>query len=613
MIERMKKATVITLESRRQATVEQMRDLGVLHLDVHGVESGELSQLLSRRSQVERAMAVIQVAAESAGAPVPAETAAGGDEQAVHALCERLIAQAEESRKLREEIERLERDAARLEPWGDFAPAAIEQLGEKGVTITLHVLPPKEFQRLEKKGIFLVRSTGAQVFFAQITFRGQSRLDLDEVSLPEQGLATISAEIDRLRARVSEIAAAAVAEAPSVPQLRAVIRDIEAAIEFEQVHTGMDAAGPLVHITGFVPEGEVDAVKKSAASAGWGLVLRDPVTGEQVPTRVKNPKPIRIIQPVFDLLGTVPGYRELDISVFFLVFFTGFFAMIIGDAGYGVVLLGISLFALFKAKSAGKPTPLGLILMTVLSVATIAWGAVTGNWFGYEGFAQLPFLSWMIVPAIYSFDPRSAEVVQWACFVIGTIHLSIAHGWNFLRGLRERPRIRSLAQLGWLSMVIGLYHLVLTVVLGWAMPDYALPLIVGGFAAVVVFSMQEQGQNFFKGILMGVANLITLALSSVSAFSDIISYIRLFAVGLATVAIAASFNAMALGMADGIVGSVAAVLVLFMGHTLNLAMAALAVIVHGVRLNMLEFSNHLGMEWSGVQYRPFQNQTERTA
>ena len=613
MIERMKKATVITLDARRQTAVAQMRDLGVLHLDVHGVDSGELSQLLSRRALVERAVSIIQIAAESAGAEVPSGTAANTDEQAVYTLCERLIAESEESRKLREEMERLERDAARLEPWGDFSPAAIAQLGEHGVCVTLHSLPPKEFQRLDAKGLFLVRSTGAQVFFAQVTLAGRSRLDLDEVVLPEQGLAAVTAEIDRLRARVHEIAASAAAEAPSVPQLRAVIQDIESAVEFEQVRIGMDASGPLVYITGFVPEGEVDAVRKSAVSAGWGLVLRDPAADEQVPTRVKNPKPIRIIQPVFDLLGTVPGYRELDISVFFLVFFTGFFAMIIGDAGYGLVLLGISLFALLKAKGAGKPTPLALILMIVLSLATILWGAVTGNWFGYEGFAQLPFLSWMIVPAIYTFNPRSAEVVQWACFVIGTIHLSIAHGWNFLRGLRERPRIRSFAQLGWLSMVLGLYHLVLTVVLGWPMPDYALPLIMGGFGAVVVFSMQERGQNFFKGILMGVANLITLALGSVSAFSDIISYIRLFAVGLATVAIAASFNAMAMGMADGIGGAIAAALVLFMGHTLNLAMAALAVIVHGVRLNMLEFSNHLGMEWSGVQYRPFQKRTERTA
>jgi V/A-type H+-transporting ATPase subunit I len=107
------------------------------------------------------------------------------------------------------------------------------------------------------------------------------------------------------------------------------------------------------------------------------------------------------------------------------------------------------------------------------------------------------------------------------------------------------------------------------------------------------------------GIGKGLANLITIGLDGVSAFTDIISYIRLFAVGLASVEIAKSFNSMAEGMMDGIGGIIGGILVLLLGHTLNLIMGALSVIVHGVRLNMLEFSGHLGMQWTGTPYRPF--------
>lgn len=609
MIEKMKKATVIVLDKRRREAVEQMRRAGVLHIETLGAEGGTLETLNGQRSTVERALFVLSATAESAGNALPAGVAAAASEERAElvAECEQIVAWSEEIRGAREERERLERDAARLEPWGDFAFEDLDALRQRGVEITLHAETPKQFARLEAEGLFEVGRTSEMVYFAQIRRAGEPRLELDEVTLPGRNLAALREEIAGVNSRIAEHEASILERLPSVPRYRSVQEELEAAIEFEQVHNGMAEEGALAYITGFVPESEVDRVRQAAADGKWGLLLRDPSDEDSVPTRIRNPKPVRIIQPVFDLLGTIPGYHELDISSFFLLFFTGFFAMIIGDAGYGVILLGIALFASFKVKKAGKPLPLGLVLLTLLSGATIVWGAITGTWFGYPGFAELPFLRWMVIPSIYSFNPQSAEVVQGICFIIGTTHLVIAHGWNFLRELRSKPKVRAVAQLGWLVMVLGLYHLVLTVVLGQPLPPYALSLIGGGFGLVVLFSMQKEGQNFFKGILLGVANMVTLALDSVSAFSDIISYIRLFAVGLATVEIAVSFNNMAAEIAaSGTVGAVAAVLVLFLGHTLNLAMAALAVVVHGVRLNMLEFSSHLGMEWSGVEYRPFQ-------
>jgi V/A-type H+-transporting ATPase subunit I len=309
---------------------------------------------------------------------------------------------------------------------------------------------------------------------------------------------------------------------------------------------------------------------------------------------------------VFQLLGTVPGYREIDISFFFLLFFAFFFAVIIGDAGYGLVLLSGTIFFIRRWRRPGRETPNALLLMLLLSLCTVAWGALTGTWFGSVTLASQPWLSWMTVPAIASFNPRSSEAIKYICFITGTIHIAIAHLWNFIRQSREKPFIRSLAQLGWLFLVLGLYYLVLSLVLSserFPLPAFATWLIGAGLAMIIVFSRQEG--RFFHGIVMGVANLLTTFLNGISAFSDIISYIRLFAVGLATVEIAKSFNAMAAGMAHGVVGIVLASLVLLLGHSLNLAMGALSVIVHGVRLNMLEFSGHLGMEWTGRPYKPF--------
>jgi V/A-type H+-transporting ATPase subunit I len=189
------------------------------------------------------------------------------------------------------------------------------------------------------------------------------------------------------------------------------------------------------------------------------------------------------------------------------------------------------------------------------------------------------------------------------CFIIGTFQLSLARIKNFIF---KMPSLQAFAQLGKLSMLIGIYYVVLFLVLGIGpVPQYALYMIAGGLGAVVVLGEQQRGQNFFKGVLLGVAGLFTTFLDSISLLSDIISYIRLFAVGLASLAIASSFNAMAAPLMEG-PAMIGAILILLLGHTLNIVMGALSLIVHGVRLNMLEFSGHLDMEWSGVKYEPLE-------
>jgi len=198
-------------------------------------------------------------------------------------------------------------------------------------------------------------------------------------------------------------------------------------VEFVQARVSMKNEGSLAHISGFIPAARTASLKKTAAEEGWAILVREPAEEDMVPTLIQNPKAIRIIQPIFGLLGTVPGYREKDISFFFLVFFSIFFAMIIGDGGYGLIILAVSLLGLARAK--GGKAQEGMTLILVMSVCSIIWGALTGTWFGIQRFAESSFLSKLILPGLSSFDPRSSEIVKRICFVIGTIHISIAHIW----------------------------------------------------------------------------------------------------------------------------------------------------------------------------------------
>ncbi len=626
MIVPMKKLSVVVLESDREAAVERMREAGVLHLEVDAAQSEELATLEERLSTLERARALLPpederseeqlAAAESSEAKQIAERLAadtGGD--AAMEQAQLLVTRGERRRELREQRDKIDRELARLEPWGEVEAEEIRRLEQHGIYLRLYQLTPEEFDAIDAPYKAAIARAKGSVRAVVVSFSLEGQPDLEPLSLPELGTSALRSQREELGVDIATIDRELGAIAAYDNELAKAEDALRERLEFERVRAGMAADSGVAYITGFIPEPDLASFRSLAAEQGWGLMVRDPQPDESVPTLVKNPKPVRIIQPVFKLLATVPGYRELDISMLFLMFFTVFFAMILSDAGYGLIVLAGSLVFARKGKRKHGQVSEGNILLILLSVATVIWGTLTGNWFGYEPFSELPLLSAMVVEPISTWNPASADNVQLICFVLGTVQLTIAHLWNFVRGLQGPSKLRAFTEVGWLAIVLGLYYLVLALVIDasrFPVPDIALYMIAGGLAAVFVFSQQEAGVSFFVGVAKGFANFLTNALDSISAFSDIISYIRLFAVGLATVEIANAFNTMAgelsAGIGGGIVGVLAAVVVLFIGHTLNLLMAALAVIVHGVRLNMLEFSSHLGMEWSGFPYKPFQKQ-----
>ncbi|TFG64474.1 MAG: V-type ATP synthase subunit I [Spirochaetales bacterium] len=604
MIVPMKKVSIIVLDAERRKALNVLKRLGVVHIENMEAANEDITRLEARRADCDRALLLLPAVKK----PEPAKEGLPDDADAVIA---KILGLQERKRTLQEEMERLTREAERISPWGDFEPGMMRELAEKGVRISLHEGLPAEFTSVSNAlPCAVISRSKSLVRFAALSI-GRTAAPaevLDQVKefIPqEKGLSALSREKEKKQEELDSIEKEFAGFVPYRGGLENALQRVEKIIEFERVHEGMGMEGSLSYLSGFAPFSDVPQLKEAAAEQGWGLMMEDPAETDAVPSLVRNPKWIKIIDPVFGMLGTVPGYREFDISFFFLLFFSFFVSMIIGDAGYGCILFIITAFLMIKSAAGKKPVSPGMVLFLVLSISTIIWGSLTGTWFSNKQISEIPFLARFRVEALYAFNPRSSELIKYICFIVGTIHISIAHIWNFISQLKKKPLIKSFAQLGWLSMGLGLFYLVLNMVLDAAkfpLPKFALFLIIGGVGFIIIFGKQEG--KFFKGLLQGVGGLLTTFLSSIGFFSDIISYIRLFAVGLATVAIAQSFNAMASG-GKGIAGIIGSVLILVFGHTLNLAMGALSVIVHGVRLNMLEFSGHLGMEWTGFQYKPF--------
>ncbi|MEE8440670.1 MAG: V-type ATP synthase subunit I [Spirochaetia bacterium] len=621
MIVPMKKVTVLVLDSHKDRELARLKRLGLLHPDIERRTSEDAEALAARRDALSRALTDLPAETEVEQSPMPGlsdDIVAGGLAKAAE-----ISALAEGSRTASEALERWRRELIRIGPWGNFEPSDISALAGHEVAIHLYSMSPKQFRADAPVGAILLERTGKAVFFALVWLNGThssghtpeelaARGDFQEFAPPEVSAAQIRSKIAEEDAELVRIAKSLAAYSADRKLLAAAGDILEHRIEHEHVRLGMDRAENVAFISGYVPADSEDTLRTAASNNGWGLLFREPSADDPVPTKLTNPRWIRIIRPVFNMLGVVPGYRERDISMWFLLFFTVFVGMIIGDAGYGALLLTAAIFGIISGKRKTGRVSDGVALLTVLSLGTLGWGAITGNWFGFEPIGEMRPFSYVVIPALDSFDPRSVRAVQSFCFMLAALHLSIAHIWNFIREIRESPPIKAFAQLGWLSAVLGLYFLVVSLFVGQAMPQYALYMIVGGIGGVFLFSGQSPDRGFFGGIVRGLSNAFTIVFDGIGAFSDIISYIRLFAVGLASVAIAQAFNEMAGSVASGPVGIVLAVVIVFFGHSLNLVMGGLAVVVHGVRLNLLEFSGHVGMEWTGVEYRPFAENEENT-
>jgi V/A-type H+-transporting ATPase subunit I len=232
--------------------------------------------------------------------------------------------------------------------------------------------------------------------------------------------------------------------------------------------------------------------------------------------------------------------------------------------------------------------------MYIVGLATLFWGVITASYFGIPTlprYASALEIAWI----------KDRDNLIDLCFLIGAVHLSFAHVWNAVTLGRAGAWTKVPAQVGWLVVVWSMFFLARQAVLGRPMPGYLLYLLIAGIALVAVFMKTP------KELKAEWIDHALLPLTMIGNFVDILSYIRLFAVGYASIAVLAAFNDMAASIGfDSVLTAVAASLLLLFANALNIVLAGLGVLVHAVRLNTLEFSTHKGLAWQGYnQYTPF--------
>ncbi|MDC7224723.1 MAG: hypothetical protein PQJ60_13340 [Spirochaetales bacterium] len=605
-IVQMKKATVITMDQDREETLEKLRQEGVVHLERgKSISSQELSALESEIAAYHQAMAFLPDSEVHADMSENREYARSVVEQVLE------IHRNGEERESRLSGIKLEWEL--LAAWDNVDPEDLAFLEENEVFIRFYHVPTAQFEENaeEFELIELDRSKGFVYAMAAKLNAGELP-PLESVQFPAKG-------IDGLEEEMAQIAEAAkndgtrLAElAKNKPLMDWYGKVLEQEREFEEARLLCGDEEGISYLTGFVPVDGADSLKAAAEHNKWGLLLDDPAEEDEVPTELKLGPFSSLLKPVLDFLGILPGYREYDISFFFLSFFSIFTAMLIGDAGYGSIFLGLTLVGMIGAqKKTGKVNKL-FFLPLLLSVSIIIWGAITGTWFASPKLAGLAFFDNLKLDVFRVEGDESIALIMGISFFLGIVQLLIGVVQNFKKNF---PKLSSFAQVGWFAVLVSVWYLILILVVNRqgmeTYPKQMLYVLLGGVAVIFLFGGQEEGKTFVQGILNSLANFLQLFLDVVGTFSDLMSYVRLFAVGLAGVKIAETFNQ----LGDQFAGSwtiVFGILIIVIGHALNIVLGLMAILVHAVRLNILEYSGKVGVEWSGFKYEPFKVNVEES-
>ncbi|MDD5129758.1 MAG: hypothetical protein PHS66_01720 [Candidatus Omnitrophica bacterium] len=581
----MRKVFLLLQKEHAQSALEDLASLGLLHVEHQNPPSGEQINTLNEQiSLFEQAILILS----SIDQGVVPDSVRPKD---LIVACRHIVDLQKRLEQLKEYAVTLHAWIDQWSLWGDFDPQEIRQLAQNNISARLYQIPREQLKEIGQDVVVRKIFSEGGIDNCIVFSRDNQQLNFKELELPKMSLS-------QMRQRLTEDAGISISLKNQLikylgchGQLVAEKEVLTYQKNFFETLQGMGQAGQLVYVKGYAPADAEQLLIAQSKQKGWGILTVAPQEEDEVPTLLRNPAWISFIKPLLKLLELVPGYHELDISPLFIVFFSLFFGILIGDAGYGLVYLLLNFWLDNKLGKKIKDRSV-FFLFYILSFCAIIWGLLTGTFFGQEWLLKAGFKPLLPVLA-------NAVFVQKFCFFLGALHLTLAHGW---RALLRAPALVALAEIGWISIIWAVFFLAKNLILSEPFPVFGNQLIVLGLILVLFFTNPQK--NIFKTIGSGLG---TIALSLVNNFTDVVSYIRLFAVGLAGVAIADAFNAMAAGVIKkgDFVTLIAAGVIVICGHMLNIILGPMSVLVHGVRLNVLEFCGHLGVTWNGFAYKPF--------
>lgn len=589
-IMRLRKVTLLGHISDKRRVLDELQTLGCLHL----IPLGDDAPVRSGQGPSQQAAEALRFLLEC-----PQIRRQARDTSSFHALEveRRALELKRRLQDLQDERDFLVKRIRDLEPWGNFKFPALE--GLDFLRLWFYLVPNYRLREVADTGLCweVVHRDNRYCYVVVISPEEPEGMPVRRTHTGAKPLGDLEDRLDEVELAIEDAEAArssltrwCLAFASSIDRLEDL-----AALD-HALHQTRDA-DPVFAVAAWAPKERVEELYDYADRHGLVIDVRRPQQGETPPTLLENEPALSGGQDLVTFYMT-PSYWTWDPSVAVFISFCIFFGMILADVGYGVVLALIAL--IYWKKMGGSPIGQRLrILLGCLVATTILYGALVGSYFGLtpapgSGLAML-----------HVFDLYDAPTMMLLSIGVGAVHVAMA---NLAEAWRLRQSSAALAPLGWVLIVIGGLVFYLATDAGHdGLADLCAGSMILGLVLAVLFT--GAGQSPLARAIQGLLSVTKLT----NAFGDVMSYLRLFALGLATASLATAFNDMAADARaqDTGLGILVAGLVLIIGHTLNFVLGLMSAVVHGLRLNVIEFFNW-GVTEEGYLYQPFSRKEGRS-
>ena len=603
MIVKMSKYAFMVYHREYDAFLTTLRELGVVHVkETNSVlDNAELQALLAERKQVSTAIRYCKnlnsQTKEVTVAPARGLTKAEGLK-----LVGKLEEMQEKQAQLQAAKVSLEKDIAYMDIWGEFSYANIRRLKKAGFDVTFFSCPTSKYEPKwgEEYNAFLVNNFQSVTYFVTVTKTGTPiDIDAERPKMPDRGLAKLHLAMEQLLDNIkvlnNQLKEYAAEQYNTLVELE---KNIQNEFNFSNtlVQTDREAGDKLMLLEGFVPTEEAPAMEVALEKEGYYFQELDIQDGDRVPIKLKNNKFNRLYEPITKMFS-LPNYTEFDPTPLFAPFFMLFFGLCFGDGGYGLLVLLACSFFKRKVNPDFKPY---LTLFQYLGLAAIIVGTCTGSFFGIA-LADVPALS-----KVKDYFVSSDNLMTFS-IVIGLVQIIFGKTVAAFKMKAQKGVKYSIAPFAWVFVITALALAFGLPMLNLQLPETIKTVFIGiaVIGLVVAYLYNSPGKNIFLNFGTGLWNTYNMASG---LLGDTLSYIRLFAIGLTGAILGGVFNQLAVDMTEGmniVLRAVCMLLILLVGHAINIGLCTISSLVHPLRLIFVEYYKNAEFEGGGKEYRPF--------
>ena len=621
MIEKMKKFTFLVTDKEYEGFISSLRQQGVVHVQQlqQGASSQELQQALDLESRYVAALRVLDSAAKTYQV-APHAPALGQASDSLEVLTRIENIQAEEQ-TLMHERDAIEKDIRVLEPWGNFDMKALQRLAQaSGLTVGFFRCSSKFFRQEWADHYFAipVNEMSKSTYF--LTFSEEKPdIEAEQIFLPQESLQEKRAQLDSVLQKLDLIHGELLY---IEKQLRSVLLDGQSqtrdSIQLERVHLSDErvAGDSLRLLVGWVRADRTEELTTVLDADHIFYEMEDPAFEDDVPVQITNGRFTSLFEPILRMYS-LPNYHDLDPSFYFAPFFMLFFGLCLGDGGYGLLVLfgGLAVAKFCK----GDVCNYGR-LMAWLGMMTVICGLLMGTFFGIDLSQQdwaflAPvkpyFLNDNGVGPIFGYSPMMVLSV-----IIGLIQVLLGMILKGCKAVKNYGFAYGIGTFCWVAAIILAVILYGLPTCGVQLPQvvqYILMALIG-ISALGIFFYNSPGS--YRRPLLGLLGNIgggvwaTYGMAT-GLLGDLLSYIRLFALGLTGGVLGGVFNSLAIDMTSSLpvmVRWIPMILILLAGHGITFALSMISAFVHPMRLTFVEFFKNADFEGGGKEYSPFRKE-----